>query len=227
MDPTWSDTRRRRDRLVIPGVTLAFYALACLVYIATLRAPDVCQDPGKFFVADTCFRAWPLLVAVLVVALGIATAGWMAFQPPPRQGRERLEHGTVARLALVFLASIPSLALTGYIIQSYRSIDNGTTFIVTFDGTPYNQASLLLLATLVGVGAFLPYVLLYVSQTRRVRAFDLTAEARQAGYPREVPPGAPVEPTQRPVAFTYDQDPSEKKIARLSSRSQEPPAFRR
>ncbi len=218
---TWSETRRRRDLVVIPGALVAVYSLVSLFYIAFVRSAEGCAGPGWFLISGTCYRAWPLLTALAILGAGTVVAGLMLFPPNQlRVGLERLMPGSVARFGLVFMASIPSLGLVGYIVQSYRSISLDTTFIVTISGTPYNQASLLLLATLVGVGALIPYVGLYVSHGRRIASFDPQEEARVAGYPREVPPGAPVAPWP---GERHDQPAEERAIARLRAHDEPAP----
>ncbi len=201
---------------MIPGVLVAFYSLLAIVYVGALRTADACGEPAKVFLSGTCFRAWPLLSALALLGIGTAVAGVVAFAPNvAREGRQRLEHGSVARLGLVLLASVPSLALILYIVQSYRSISTDASFVISLGGTTYSQPALLLLATLLGLGALLPYLGLYVAQSRRVRAFDLQSEARMAGYPREVPPGAPTEAW----VHHYEQPPHERVVAELAERA--------
>ncbi|MGB0652297.1 MAG: hypothetical protein ACPGQL_03770 [Thermoplasmatota archaeon] len=172
---------RVRESLLITGGLLALYSLIGILYAEGIRGDSgVCGDGGRVLVNDQCVRAWLLLMIPLVAGTILLVIAFSKYGRHKGEAADvgELGPGTGSRFTLAFLGSLFVVTLISYIVQSARTINDEVRYYLEIGGLQYAHATLLLVACVVSLLIFVPYLLLYRRQQAKVERF--TAARRDA-----------------------------------------------
>lgn len=185
-----------RGTLTTVGGLVVFYSVLAMLYAETLRSrSDFCADASFIVINGVCYTVWKMLAIPLLLGLVLLIVGLVVFRARPDELEGYLHHGTGAHFTLALLSSLVVIPFLLWIVQTVRQAD-GEPFVIEFSGVEFEHVFLLLLATLVGLIAFVPYLGLYISVHAKRRRF-LNAVAQATEETEE-------EPLPHEEGFAYD-----------------------
>ncbi len=211
----------KRNLLVVPGGLLAALATIGLLYFLAVRKSGApCAKYTQVLMSGTCYTMTGWLAGALLVGLILIAVGLVVFRGKPAALVDHLNHGTPVHVGLAFLGSLVAIPLLAYIIVAYLERARNTHYVLSLPGSGTPPAVITLSAVLgifllIGLMAFIPYLLLYLAQGQLRRRFLKAAESYEEpeAFPGEpaaaaqTAEGAPWQPSATGLAA--DQPPPE------------------
>lgn len=179
-----------RNAYVLPGGVLAFYGMLGIAAVAFtgLRSP-ACDATGQVLLGGICWNLLRWSLAAALVGFGLVGWGLVRHHGRPEHLQGHLLAGTGVHVALVLLGSFAVLPFLAALVRVLSLGAEAGTAVTRIEGTEFNQLRLLLLAGVVGLLMFLPFLALHLHHATLRRAFlhhameetvDAASEAHEA-----------------------------------------------
>lgn len=188
----------KRNLFVLPGGLLAVVAAIGLVYFLAVRKTGApCVKYTAVQLSGACYTMTMPLAGLLLIGLILVAVGLFVFRGKPESLVDHLHHGTPAHFGLALLGALVAIPVLAYAVVLFLERARNTTYVMKVPGSASNPPAVMTLHAVLGVVlllgllAFIPYLILFLSQGLLRRRFLAAADNYEDpdAFPGE--PGGP------------------------------------